>query len=199
MALFDEEFAARLGGFDLDELDRHDSAIYGVRSDFTLAYLNEAWFRFASDNHGEPRISSDWGLGRSLLNAIPTPLQTFYCEAYRRCLLSQKRWDHDYECSSSRQFRKFHQTAYPLGSDNGLLIVNSLTVEKPHPAAPLSVGTIEYENEHGIIQQCCYCRRIKRCDTADCWDWVPKWVEHSHPRTSHGLCPVCYRYYYPTK
>ena len=195
-----EELLPALWRFDLTELDTHGGPIYGVTADFRLGYLNETWFRFAAANGGEPRISNEWRLGRSVLDCIPDVLRPFYDEGYRYCLASGRAWQHEYECSSATNYRRFHQRVIALDDGVGLLMFNSLVVERAHdpverPPRPPAVAT--YTNRDGLIIQCSTCRRVKFPDEADRWDWVPEWVRDFPRHTSHGLCTPCFRHQYP--
>lgn len=195
-----DHFRAALWRYDLAELDRHGSPVYGVTSDYHLGYFNRTWFDFAAANDGEPEISNDWPLGRSLLDCIPTVLRAFYLDGYGTCLASGRAWQHRYECSSPTRYRLFHQRVVPLDEGAGLLMFNSLVVERAHDPverAPLAPAVATYTNPDGLIIQCCVCRRVKFPDDLDRWDWIPEWVRNFPLHTSHGLCPPCFRHQYP--
>lgn len=170
--------------------------MYGLWPDLSLAYANGAWSRFAGENGGEPAISTEWNLGRCALDAIAEPLRPFFAENYRRCLRELRPWEHAYECSSADLYRQFHMTVFPLGRAEGLLVVNSLRIETPHDRVSVSPLEDRYRNPHGIITQCCHCRRVQRADDEPTWDWVPDWVQRFPKRTSHGICPACCGFYY---
>jgi hypothetical protein len=36
-----------------------------------------------------------------------------------------------------------------------------------------------------------------RSDEPDIWDWVPGFLARLPENLTHGLCPICFRYYYP--
>ena len=38
----------------------------------------------------------------------------------------------------------------------------------------------------------------RRVRVGDAWVWVPDWVAHIPPAMSHGLCPICLDYHYPS-
>ena len=106
---------------------------------------------------------------------------------------------YDYECSSPQSYRRFHQLLYPLGGGAGILVVNSLFIERPHdeqkrPAREPSDEVYLAANE--FFTQCAHCRRMRRADSDDVWDWVPGYVENFPPNTSHGFCPTCFAYFY---
>lgn len=193
-------FAEKLKNFGITELEAMDNVVYGVNAEWRIGYLNPAWQQFARDNGGEPGISQDWNLGRSIMDAIPAGLQPFYREAYRGCLTSGKPWHHNFECSSPTVYRRYRQTAYPLPSGAGLLIVNAVVSEHPHERlAAASIHKLSpcYADDNGIIHQCCHCRRIRHPNQSGRWDWVPTLVETPSPCTSHTLCSACLDFYYP--
>jgi hypothetical protein len=192
------EFEPLLLRFDPEELDNHYGAIFGLLPDLRLAAFNRSWFDFARDNGGEPAISRDWPLGRSVLDAVPEPLRPFYEQAFTHCLSSGSPWEHEYECSSPEVYRWYHQRLLPLGDGDGLLVVNSLLVENAHPAGSVihQVVISEYMDNNGYLHQCAHCRRVLFQGSPERWDFVAEWVRHFPKNTSHTLCPVCYRYYY---
>ncbi len=196
----DPAFLPLLRGFDVEELDQHGGSVYGLWPDLRLACFNRSWEEFARDNGGEPAISTRWGLNSSVAEAICEPLRRYYALRYSACLKGMEPWDHRYECSSPFAFRCFHMTAYPLGRREGLLVVNSLVVERPHDVAGVPAHSADdhaYVDAHGDLHQCAHCRRVQRSDTPQFWDWIPQWVEKSPAHASHGICPVCLDYYYP--
>lgn len=69
-----------------------------------------------------------------LADAMENPLRDFYVSVYQRVLDTGRAWDHDYECSSPDTYRIFHERAYVLHNLEGILEVNSLTLEKEHDA-----------------------------------------------------------------
>jgi len=185
--------------WDLAELDAHAGAVYGVTSELRLGYLNAAWFRFAADNGGEPHISADWSLGRSVLASVRGPLRDFYASNYRACLDATVPWQHEYECSSTETYRRYHQIVYPLEARAGLLIVNSLVVERARDVAePVPFEPEAYVGADGFITQCTHCRRVRRTAEPDRWDWIPVWVAEFPRETDHGLCGPCFRFHYPS-
>ena len=190
-------FRSLLAEFDFPALESAGGTIYGLWPDLTLAYFNLAWTTFAASNGGEPRISAEWNLNRSILDAIPSQLQPFFSSNYARCLQEGRPWEHTYDCSSSKHFRQFHMMAFPLRNAEGLLVVNSVRQESPHTWTPCLPWEQLYRTEHGIIVQCCHCRRTRRAGKGQIWDWVPAWVKAQPTDTSHGLCAPCYGFHYP--
>lgn len=194
------DFMRLLQGFQEETLASHSGTVVGLWPDGRMAFRNRAWFDFARANDGEPAISRDWPLGRSLLEAVPEELQAFYREAFRRCLRDCRPWDHDYECSSATVFRHLHLRAYPLGGGEGLLLVHSLHLERPlredeRPPSPFRPS--RHLDGNGFAHQCANCRRVQNLEGAsDRWDWVPSLVEHRHEKVSHTICPICLDYYH---
>jgi hypothetical protein len=179
--------------FDPAFIQSSPAVIYGLWPDLCLAYLNDGWFRFAAENGGEPLISRDWPVGRSIIEALPPLLKTFYADGFRACMEARQPWHHTYECSSAQLLRWFRMTAFPLESRRGLLVIHSLVVELTASAGnrtPHRAIEADYRNADELIRQCAYCRRVqRRCDGA--WDWVPEWVQAIPLRTSHGICRPC--------
>jgi hypothetical protein len=192
-------FRPLLSAFDPASLERHAGAVMGLWPDDTLAYLNPAWYEFSVANGGEPAISERWDLGASVRAAIGRPLLPFYTTAFLTCRRTLSPWEHEYECSSADTFRKFHMKVLPLSPNGELLVVNSLVVERPHEDAVPSQRLDEsaYRDERGNLSQCMHCRRFRRGNDRDRWDWIPEWVRERKHLTADALCPVCMDYYYP--
>lgn len=64
---------------------------FGLWSDLSLAYQNPQWFQFAAANGAPATFARDWPLGRSILDAIPTILRSYYREGYVQCLTPPRR------------------------------------------------------------------------------------------------------------
>lgn len=196
-------FRRLLEPFSFEEIERDEGTVYGMRPDFRLAYFNPAWVRFARANGGDPAIVSESYLGTSLLDVTPEVLRPFYRLKYLSCLhqtgKQSRPIQHRYECSSAELYRDFVMTLYPLREAQGLLVVNSKVVERPHRLAersPEPPVEESYADGNGIIHQCTHCRRVRHLQKRERWDWVPAWVEGFPPEVSHTLCPFCLRHFY---
>ena len=189
-------FIALLRDFDAAKLDESDETVYGLWPDLTFAYFNNGWRRFARDNGGEPAISENWSPGRCVLDAIPEPLKPFFQVNFAKCLRENRPWEHRYECSSVELIRMYHMLTFPLGDVAGLLVINSLRHEatNTYPSCPPLEPL--YRNEHGILTQCCHCRRVLRIGTERRWDWVSDWIDKRPKRISDGLCQPCMGFHY---
>jgi len=198
-----ENFAGVLAPyFRLEDLEESRAIVFGLWPDFTLAYFNPAWQEFAESNGGQQRVATNWGVGARYLDAIPQPLRGFYerfLTATPDAGTAQHPTSHVYECSSPTVFRKFSMQVYALSDRAGYIVMNSLVVEAPHDPltrAPHKADLQRYVDDRGVITQCSHCRLTKYVGTQERWDWVPEWVAHSAPNTSHGLCATCFNYYY---
>ncbi|MGA7802179.1 MAG: hypothetical protein WCC36_15380 [Gammaproteobacteria bacterium] len=199
MERIDDRFRAGLNKFELSTLEDSRSVVYGLTSELRLCYFNPAWFAFARDNGAERVVSERFPLGTALEEAIDGPLRGYYIGAYQAVFGHGQPWDHDYECSSDRVFRLYHQRAYPLAGGHALVVVNSLRISRPHSADRRGLFEPDetlYRDSRGFVTQCAHCRRTQRVAEPDHWDWVPAWVVHLPPSTSHSLCPICFDYYY---
>lgn len=197
------DFAPLLERFDRRALDGNSSVVFGLWADYRLGYANTAWFHFAGENGGEPAISIRWPLGSSIMSAVPAILQPFYFNLYARAINREPRItapvSHEYDCSSAEAYRRFMMQVYALDHDRGFLVVNSLLIERAHDAgaAVPAPREEEYRDENGLLCQCSHCRRYRCTRVAERWDWIPAWVRRQPARTSHGLCRVCFDYFYP--
>jgi hypothetical protein len=193
-----DAFEPTLARYTVDDLERHAGTIIGLSPELRLSYLNPAWFRFARANGGEPRISLEWPLGRSIVESWDVPYRGFYEPHYRAALATQTVWTHEYDCSTPSAHRSFHQIVYAVPA--GLLVVHSLAVtladeDDRRSTGPVAAAT--YVDAHGIITQCMHCRPGRRPGATERWDWIPEWTTAFPVATSHGLCETCFRFYYP--
>jgi hypothetical protein len=70
-------------------------------------------------------------------------------------------------------------------------------VEKDHERVVRRPLTVLYRDANGVIGMCMHCRRTRRSDDPDVWDWVPDFLSAPPDNISHGLCSMCFSYYYP--
>ncbi|MEO8801134.1 MAG: hypothetical protein ABI551_24800 [Polyangiaceae bacterium] len=188
-----EQFGRLLAPFDLDVVDDEPSTVYGLTEDLRLGYVNRAWSAFANAN-GASWNEGAWGIGSRVMDAIPDVLRPFYAGLFAQALSERAVVEHDYECSSPTQLRRFRMRIHPCDS-GALLVVHSRIEEQLHTAAEHSRGAL-YGEADGLITQCSHCRRVQRVDGTREWDWVPEYVARPLPTISHGLCNLCVEYYY---
>jgi len=177
----------------------HDSAvIYMLDRSLCITYCNWAWDYFAESNQAESE-RREFQMGRSVLEVIPGVLRPFFEERYRTVMESGKPFEHDYECSSAELYRVFRMRAYPLPKEDGLVVVNSLVIERPHDPERkvLAPRDGQWSRPDGTVEMCCHCRRTRRISQPDVWDWVPLHIAEPPERISHGMCNVCLNLYYP--
>jgi hypothetical protein len=185
-----------LGEIPAAALEQDPSVIFALDSTLHITYCNAAWDHFAAANGG-PGLVRPAPIGRPLLAYINGPLAGYYGGALRHVLKTGAPWRHTYECSSRATFRKFLMHVFPVRKTQGLLVVNSLRMERPHELSHDRIGAGDYRTSEGVVVMCSHCRRAQRRGSPDQWDWVPEYVEHLPPNTSHGLCNLCLEYYYP--
>ena len=182
-----------LAPFDLDALREEPSTVYALSPDLRIEYVNNAWNRFALAN-GAQWHAGEWGIGCSVMNAVPAILRPFHQRPFERALAERGVLEHDYECSSATRARRFRMRLLPREA-GGLLVVHSLrhSADQPEGASPLLDPAYR---RLGMLSQCAHCRRVQRANEPGTWDWVPAYVERPQPMTSHGLCRPCLDYYY---
>jgi PAS domain-containing protein len=177
----------------------HDPAvIYVVDARMQIVYCNAAWDSFALANGGDSLLRPA-PIGRDVMAVVPWDLHEFYVLAFEEVRRSGRHWDHRYECSSADVFRRFHMrvsAASPDEASTPLIIVNSLEFEQPHQYPPGLEDLRSYRDRNGIVTMCCHCRRTKRPEALEVWDWVPEFVREGPARVSHGLCAPCFQIHY---
>jgi hypothetical protein len=202
MARCAPDFEPLLEQFDRRSLDDSPGAVFGLWDDYRLVYANRAWFRFAAENGGEPTISARWTLGCSIMNAVPEILRPHYFDLYAMSNIRAPRISgpvsREYECSSAEAYRRFMMQVYALDHGRGFLVVNSLLIERAHdPGTVLAPLVADYLDQNGLFCQCSHCRRYRCTRETGRWDWMPEWVKRQPAGSSHGLCQICFDYYYP--
>ena len=191
----DPAFRLKIDYLDLESIQTSGDTIFIVDHELQLRAYNDAWSQFAIDNGGAA-ILDTFGFGNSISGAFPERLKGYFVGAYKAALMDNQRFDHDYECPSPRQFRKFRQSAYPLLDAAGLVISNHLIEAQDHSGPGLAFSR-DLIDQRGIVTQCCNCRKIRKPDNPNVWVWVPDAVHTNYPNTSHGICPRCLDHYYP--
>jgi hypothetical protein len=182
----------------LEALELESGSAYVISRSLQLTYTNSAWSRFATSN-GAPFLASVAKGSLDVLQATSAPLRPYYRAAFARLLAGEEAWTHVYECSSSALFRIFAMDVYSLPDHAGLIVTNSLVVERAHNPDNREphLGVVStYAQEGGLIIQCAHCRRIQRPGAPDSWDWVPVWVEARPLNLGHGLCHPCFQHHY---
>ena len=187
------DFLPLLAGHSLEELEASENTVVGIRADYTMGYVNPAWFRFAQEN-AAPDLEH-WE-NRSITQSFADPVVDAYLDLFRRVQDSGKPADHDYECSTAETYRGFRLRVLPLPA-RALLLLHHLRVERPHDRAVAAPEDLRYRDDQGVITQCAHCRRTRRSTNLSTWDWVPAYLDRSLRDVSHGLCPTCFRHYYP--
>lgn len=173
------------------------NSVYVVSSAFEMLFFNDAYRRFSADNGGEPRVTTKFGVGASVLDAISTDVRPHFEQRCREAMSTGTPWIHEFLCHGPGVYRECHQIAYPLQDGRGLAFVNSTRVERPtiDPVRP-PIDDAPYRRGDGLILQCSNCRRTERSDTRGVWDWVPDLVERMRENTSHGICAMCFEHYW---
>jgi len=159
----------------IDGFEDDQSVIYLLDKNLRIVYCNKAWDESAEHNGGVHlrRIEQ---VGRRVLDSNAEPLKTFYRSAFERALAEHEPWDHLYECSTPGLYREFHMQVLPLQAPPHLIVVNSLVVEKPHQRIKRPPLTALYRTTGGVVTMCMHCRRTRRGEGPDIWDWVPDFL-----------------------
>jgi hypothetical protein len=133
------------------------------------------------------------------MRVIPEPLRDLYTEMFQRCREQHLPFDFDHECSSAESYRLLYTNVLPLNHVGDLAFINSIRVERNHGAERPPVDPADiYISAHGIISMCSHCRRSRRQDASDVWDWVPAFLQTREWKISQGVCPVCLSYFQST-
>jgi hypothetical protein len=179
-------------------LETDPAVIYALDQELRIVYCNEAWDRFSAANGGRG-LQRDRQVGCSVVETIPLALRPYFIKNYQSVLATGQPWEHSYECSSPTLFRQFRMMACPDLASKGIVVVNSLWVERAHDPAERSDRVADdylYRREDGLITMCCHCRRTSRTGNSR-WDWVADYLRRPPHNVTHGICEVCVNLYYP--
>jgi len=171
--------------------------IYGLSREMNFVYFNPEWFVFAKANNGEPGISETVSIGIDIQNFLDENIQEFYVDRYKSVMNTKKPWLHEYECSSSTEFRSMMQLVYPSPNENGVIIVNSVVVQEPIEDHMTPITTIDpdhYIKRNGLLEQCVHCRQVRNIKKGS-WDWVPQYVDKIPMNVKFSFCPPCKKHY----
>jgi len=183
--------------FDVAAVEDDPATICGLDASLRITHVNRAWRQFARDNGGEWDVAP-WTLGVEVMSAVPLILRPFYEGLFERARTSDAPVEHSYECSSATVMRHFRMRIFPCVG-GVLLVAHSLLNAAPHEGIASPAIAALYRDARGFVHQCAHCRRVRRgaSDTRP-WDWVPDYVARPVPNTSHGLCPLCEQFYFPS-
>jgi hypothetical protein len=182
-----DDFRHALDGFDLEHLAATRSAVIGLRPNLTIAFANRAL------REGEGGLDAP-APGSSYLDGVPGPIRPFYSGLFHRVQRTGEPAVHEFELPCEDVVRRFRLRVMPLSG--GLLLIRHQVASTPMGRQPSLADRTEYVDADGLVHQCAHCRMVLRLGE-NTWDWVPEWVAEPPSIMSHGLCPVCFRHYYP--
>jgi hypothetical protein len=180
----------------LEVIEDSEHACFVLSEELKIMRCNSAWDRFARGQGGGWGALASNVISRNLLDFITPDLKSFYGELFARARALGQPVGHDYECSSATVFRLFRMQIYPLERGGGFVVLNSLRIERPHDRAAHEPNDDIYTDSDGIIHMCANCRRTRRVAEPAAWDWVPAYVEPNRKTISHGVCAMCFEFYY---
>lgn len=179
-----------------ESLEADTAVCFVVDEQFRLIYCNPAWDLFAMQNDA-PHVRGEHLLGASVLDCTSGDLLDHYRALYNEALADGLPKGHDFLCSSPDVERLMRMQIYRLRNTAALLVTCSTRSEQPRGFPSAEPVYAKYRNRHGLIVMCSSCRRARRAaDGPETWDWVTDFVRHLPARVSHGLCNLCFEYYY---
>lgn len=183
-----------LGRFDLQTLEREPHSVFAVSSDLRLVYVNPAYCEFGVQNGVDLQA---FPLESKVLDAVHVDLRGYFADRFARVIREGTPWHHEYLCLSAARWQEYRQDVYPLRGGSGLLLINTVTVDQPAPPDDgADVIAARFLDASGLYTQCSNCRRSRRNDGSEAWDWVPALVRDMPRNTSHSICPPCFDYYW---
>jgi hypothetical protein len=181
-----------LAPFDVDTLERDAAMICALDGVLQITYVNRAWSAFAPENGG-----SRSPIGMSLRDAIPPVLLSTHEDLCARARTARTPVERSFECSGPTVFREGHVRVFPCKGEV-VLVAHALSRRAPENRVPSRSVEDLYRDGGGTLLQCSYCRRVRQAvGEVRHWDWIPAYSGQVVPKTSHGLCPLCERYYFP--
>ncbi|XOV91079.1 MAG: hypothetical protein ACFHWX_12800 [Bacteroidota bacterium] len=194
------DFQERLTKFDFNTLEESVDTIYALNSNLEFIYFNPQYIKFAQENGFKGDILEKFPIGSSIGQVLKGDvLREFYLQNYQKSLSENVPWTFEYKCSTPSIFRAYQQRTYPIVESECIVILNSLIAERPirevftHDHEP---NEEIYLQTNGLIYQCSNCRRTQQSKDSEKWDWVSKYIEKMSLKISHGICPLCFDYYW---
>jgi hypothetical protein len=185
---------ARGGSIPLSTLEASKDVCCQVNRELRITYCNPAWDRFAHANSGGLALSHRV-VGSMIMDFVPSELIEFYSAAFASA--REAVVEFEYECSSPELYRSFQMQILPVVQPAGYTVINALRVAERMEGKRLAFALgPEYVTDAGIITACSHCRRARRVDALEHWDWVPAILMPTQHSISHGLCPMCHAYFY---
>lgn len=192
----DKHFEDKLESYDLEALDSSEDIIYGVDASMRLAFLNESWTHSARENDADDSFFDEWGLGARIDLAWPDSLAPFYRDKFEQTARSGEPWEMEYLCPAPEVARDYKMKIHPL-PDGGWLVVHMKVRQRSHDFESRETDFVEtYRHDDGFFRQCSHCGRFRSPEAEEEWHWVPSLFEDPPDKTSHGLCQMCFGFYY---
>ncbi len=171
------------------EYDREPHVVYAVDENFRILRCNPAWDTFALDNNGS-QARREKVQGLQLLSVIPSPLSSFYLQAFETAKQGGE-WQHVFDCSSARIIRRLRMTVTRFG--DGWLTRNVTLKDTLAPRSECDPHLAHYGR---VITMCSHCRKVWN-QKKNVWQWAPEFIEDRPKEVWDRLCPDCYSYHYP--
>lgn len=118
--VIDQLFWKNVSYLDLNYINESQDVIYIVDAELILKAYNKSWINFARFNNGE-NVLIKFPLGSRILDAVEGPLKSYFARVYKKALQSNKPFEQNFKCSTSKGDRFFRQSAYPLKKSVGLV------------------------------------------------------------------------------
>jgi hypothetical protein len=171
-------------------LEQSTDVCYALSASGELFYCNPAWDRFAGENDGYSCLSLLM-FGKNFWNAVPPEMEPYFRSGFQTAV-AEGVWEHEFECPSPTESRRYRMRVLPL-EGGGFLVRNSLIEAAPILDQPMNLS--RFRDQHGMYHLCSHCRRARVRASAE-WLFAPELLRAGAYTISHGLCPICIRYYY---
>lgn len=168
-----------------------------------ILFVNDAWERRSAERGGGVRCASAGLVGRSWLAAIAgEEPRRLHAVLLHRALRRQGGGPagaviHTSEDNDGERARLVATHLEPIGVAPGPLLavqvvhrtVRELPIEQVH--APVAGGEAGYRDAAGEVHQCSCCRRTRRADAPEVWDYLPSLVLVPPRGATFGYCALC--------
>lgn len=169
----------------------------------TILFANERWAHFGQENGGGSAFASDSFVGTSWKDHVSgrSPRELFGL-LLERALQGLGKGPNGSviqisECNSPDRARltatRFERVVVSPGGLVGVSLVSEVLRDRPvaEVYAPSARGAMSYRGATGLVVQCSCCRRVRRPDEPDEWDFVPVLVAVTPPDARFDHCPLC--------
>jgi len=173
----------------------------------TILFVNDAWERSAREHGVAERCGAAMLVGSRLVDHVAGEEPRRVISLLVARALQRRPGEGPVVLTSENNgpdvARLVATRVEPVRADGGLVVgvslVHALVRERPAAEvyAPVDAGEREWRSRGGVLEQCSCCRRTRRPDAPEDWDFVPGLVAATPTDAAFVHCPLCRELHVP--